>query len=242
MENVPDLVRFGIPALALLVAGLFLAGVTLAGAPARHVRLAALGVAAFFVVPGLAALSGVLADTSLRPPPLLPIVVSCAVMTVFAARSSLGERIATGLPLWALVGSQAFRLPLELVMHHAAETGVMPVEMSFGGYNYDIVTGTTALLLAVALFAGRAPRALVLAWNVLGSILLAVIVGISVAAMPLTHAFGSDHVNRWVFYFPYVWLPTVLVQAALFGHLVVFRRLAAERQPETPSAGAPSRV
>jgi hypothetical protein len=30
--------------------------------------------------------------------------------------------------------------------------------------------------------------------------------------------------------FPYVWLPSFLVQAALFGHLVVFRKLARMRQ------------
>jgi hypothetical protein len=31
--------------------------------------------------------------------------------------------------------------------------------------------------------------------------------------------------------FPYVWLPTFLVQAALFGHLLVFRALARKRTP-----------
>jgi hypothetical protein len=31
--------------------------------------------------------------------------------------------------------------------------------------------------------------------------------------------------------FPYVWLPTFLVQAALFGHLVVFRALMRRKAP-----------
>ena len=47
---------------------------------------------------------------------------------------------------------------------------------------------------------------------------------------PWIQAFGPDHVNSWVFFFPHVWLPAVLVQAALFGHIVVGRRLAAERR------------
>ena len=50
-------------------------------------------------------------------------------------------------------------------MHAAAEEGVMPREMSYSGYNLDIVTGASAALLAILLFAGAAPRALVLAWN-----------------------------------------------------------------------------
>jgi hypothetical protein len=32
--------------------------------------------------------------------------------------------------------------------------------------------------------------------------------------------------NVWVGDFPFVWLPTVMVAAALLGHLLVFRRLA----------------
>ena len=43
--------------------------------------------------------------------------------------------------LATLVGVQAFRLPLELLMHRAGGLGIMPPELSYGGYNYDIVTG-----------------------------------------------------------------------------------------------------
>jgi len=105
----------------------------------------------------------------------------------------------------------------------------MPHEMTFGGLNCDVVTGASALVLAVAAYGGKAPRSVVTAWNVTGAVLLAV-VGVAFAATPVVQAFGPEHVNRWVLYFPYVWLPTVLVQAALFGHLVVFRRLGAERR------------
>jgi len=31
--------------------------------------------------------------------------------------------------------------------------------------------------------------------------------------------------NTWVAFFPYVWLPSILVTAALLGHIVVFRKL-----------------
>jgi hypothetical protein len=32
--------------------------------------------------------------------------------------------------------------------------------------------------------------------------------------------------NTWVASFPYVWLPAILVTAALLGHIIIFRRLA----------------
>ena len=68
-----------------------------------------------------------------------------------------GRRFADKLPLVALIGFQAFRLPLELVMHRAAAAGIMPNVMMFTGYNFDIVTGATALPLALLPGAPRFP-------------------------------------------------------------------------------------
>ena len=234
------LVQLGMFLLPLAMAALFV-GAARASAPSgekgRATVRAAAGVTAILLVGAALALSGALAETSRRPPPFMLFVALCTAVTVVTARSSLGARIAR-LPLWALVGAQGFRLPLELVMHDAAEAGVMPPEMTFGGLNYDIVTGATALALAVVLYRGGGSRAAVMAWNVMGSVLLAVIVGVAVAATPFVRAFGSEHLNTWVLYFPYVWLPTILVQAALFGHLVVFRRLSADRAGAARAAGS----
>lgn len=36
--------------------------------------------------------------------------------------------------------------------------------------------------------------------------------------------------NIWVAYFPFVWLPTAAVVAALLGHLVLFRKLNQARK------------
>jgi hypothetical protein len=221
------LVELGIPALALLVAALFIAAVIGTsrvpegrGAP----RNALLGVAAVLGIAAALAASGVLADASRRPPPMMPLFIGTLVATIATARSAIGKRIALSVPLWALVAAQGFRLPLELVMHQAAAVKLMPHEMTFGGLNYDIVTGFTALLLAPLVRAGKVSARVVLAWNIVGSLLLCIIITVAVLALPWIHAFGPDHVNSWVLQFPYIWLPTALVPAALFGHLVIFRR------------------
>ena len=105
--------------------------------------------------------------------------------------------------------------------------------MTFPSGNFDIVTGTTAIAVALLAAQGRAPRALLVAWNLLGSLLLAAILVIAIASLPLFHAFGQEpaRLNTWIAYFPFVWLPAGLVTSALFGHALLFRRLhgAAER-------------
>jgi hypothetical protein len=137
--------------------------------------------------------------------------------------------MALSLPFAALVGSQAFRLPLELVMHRAATEGVMPVQMTYTGRNFDIATGALALLLAAWLTIGTPPRWALWLWNALGFGLLVNVVAVAIASLPTLHAFGTapERLNTWVAFPPFVWLPTILVPAALLGHILVTRKLLA---------------
>ena len=258
MANVSTspLVSLGIPVLAVLVLGLWVLGVAeaerLLGAAAprvfRRAAVAALAALAWAGLSLLAANSGLLARFDARPPPLLVLLALTLLGALILGRSRVGARLALGLPLWALVGFQAFRLPLELVLHRAATDGTMPVEMSFSGYNFDILSGVSALFVALSLVR-RGGRRLALLWNILGLLLLANVVVIAIAATPVFHAFGPDHLNTWVCQSPFVLLPSVLVMAALFGHVVVFRKLgllaklsasdtglAGRRHPDTAAA------
>ncbi len=242
--HVPShLVYLALPRLAALVAGLFVFGVGYAvrarGASTQRALLTALlsmlGVALWVALTLLAASSGLLARADVRPPPFLVLLLLTLVLGVLLGRSRLGEHLALGLPLWALVGFQGFRLPLELVLHRAALEGALPIEMSYAGYNFDIVSGASALLVALLLLTGKASTRLVFAWNVLGLLLLANIVSIAVAATPMIHAFGPEHLNTFVQRPPFVLLPTILVLAALLGHVLVFRRLRALAGVNDPS-------
>lgn len=183
--------------------------------------------ALWFGIPALLATSGALLVFDRKPPPFMLMMLALLIATAVLAFSSIGTRLARQVPLALLVGAQGFRLPLELVMHQAASEGVMPVQMSYSGHNFDIVTGGTALLMALLIATDRAPRGLVLAWNLMGLGLLINIVTIAIISTPLFAAYGPEQLNTWVADFPYVWLPGVLVPAALLGHLLIFRRLNA---------------
>lgn len=187
----------------------------------------AVALAVWMALVGGAAAAGLLARFDRTPPPmalLLPVIFGGSIALVV---SPVGRSIAASWPLAFLVGLQMFRLPLELVMHRAAGLGIMPAELSYSGYNVDIVTGALAVVL-VALMAARAvPRVVVWAWNLWGVWCLLVIAWVARTSSPLVRGFGDDprHVNTWVLYLPYVWLPAVLVMIALTGHLVLTRKL-----------------
>lgn len=197
------------------------------------VRAALLAIPTWLAVTALVASTGVLARFDARPPPLVLLLGVVVAVSLGVSLSRAGKALAQHLPLAWLVGFQAFRLPLELVMHQAAVEGVMPPQMSYGGYNFDIVSGATALLLGAWCLRTTPPRAVLWAWNLLGSALLLNIIAISVASTPIIHAFGTQprELNTWVAHPPYVWLPTVMVVSALCGHILLARRLVGDQSP-----------
>lgn len=244
----PVIVMVGIPALALLALGLFIVGCR--RVLPRRWPAAALGGALWFALSAGLAASGLLARFDARPPPIVPFMVGALSLGLGLGLSPLGRRLAAGWPLAALIGVQALRLPLELVMHRAAAAGVMPVQMSFPGldagrgWNFDLVTGALALPVAWLIGTGRAPRALAWLWNGLGVATLAGVLAIAVASTPLLHAFGAApaRLNTWVAYVPFVWLPAGPVVFALLGHVVIARKLYGERAGRAGRAAVESPV
>jgi hypothetical protein len=180
---------------------------------------------AWMTLTGAAAESGVLREWERTPPPFAFFLVGVLAVSLTLSFSALGARLAQQIPLWALVAVQSFRLPLELAMHALVDRGIMPVQMSYSGRNVDIVTGAAAVIVAVLVKAGYGGRKLVGVWNVLGLVLLVNVVTVAILSTPPVRYFGDDRVNVFVTYAPFVWLPAVMVVAALAGHLVIFRAL-----------------
>src|SRR4030095_11438319 len=112
--------------------------------------------------------AGVFQHSEWRPPAFPFLAVTMMALGVALARSAFGDRLARALPLAYLVLFQSFRLPLELLLHRAYTEGVMPVQMSYSGRNFDIVTGISALVLGVAMLIWNVPKAIVWIWNVTG--------------------------------------------------------------------------
>ncbi len=193
----------------------------------RTLGLSAAALAWLLVTAGFAA-SGVLRRFDTTPPPFAVLPLAVGVVGIAVSCSPLGTLLVRGLPLWVLVGFQVFRVPLELIMHRAYVEGVMPVQMSYAGQNYDILSGITAGVLGLWLALGRVPRWVVACWNFFGFALLVNIVTVAIVSTPLFRWFGNDRVNIFITYPPFVWLPGALVTAALVGHILVWRRLSEE--------------
>lgn len=200
------------------------------GAPTKTFR-PSLPFMAWVALAALGATTGVL--TFGPVPSILLFFLVGFILTILLARSSFGAYVIDSVPLWGLVGYQAFRIPVELLLHRAWIEGLAPVRMTYAGLNYDIITGITALVLGVLLVRRRIPNWVLWLWNVGGLGLLIAVVTVAILSSPTPlQVFYDEPTNVWVSAFPWIWLPTVLVPAALFGHALVFRMLMGQRHVE----------
>lgn len=228
MHAASPFLRVSFIVLTLAVAALLVIAVRTATSRSRAAAKFTVALGAWLAVTWLVARTGILADFSLPPKMMLLMVVAFG-LTISGAMSARALAVAEALPWWALVGINAFRLPLELLMHRAVGEGVMPYQMSFTGCNYDILTGIGALGIGIWGIRNELSRKLILAWGIGGGLLLANVVVIAVVSLPTPlRVFMNEPANVWVTTTPFVWLPAFLVQVALLTHVLVFRRLRRE--------------
>ena len=215
---------------AMIVIGTHIAG---RGEPGGQARRWVAGTAAALVV-WLAVTAAVSASGVLEapgvPPRAMLFMGACNLLALVLALSRVGGRLVRGVPIAALVGFQAFRLPLELVLHRWYAEGTLPVEMTFEGRNLDIVTGVLAMVVGLWLWRRGPSRSLVWLFNLVGFALLLNVAAVAILSSPFPfRVLDSGPPVLLVFYFPYGWILPMCVAPALAGHVLVFRWLWRER-------------
>src|SRR5262249_18081204 len=220
-------------ALVALVALVFVIGVWRAGKPRestqtslRWTGVAIVIIAVWLGTSALVAETGILREFDRRPPPFPVLVSFFFIATAAVALSPIGGRLINETEIRLLGGFQAFRIPGEYLLHKLYREGAVPVQMTYAGMNFDILSGALALAIFIWGTIGKPPRWAILVFNLVGLALLINIVTIAILSSPTPlRKFFNEPANTFVTYFPFVWLPAFLVQAAWFGHLLVFRWL-----------------
>jgi hypothetical protein len=214
------LLFWGFVILSILVVGIVVIGI-------HHTSGPAVGRKALVLTLSWLTLTGVLGWTELldtwAPPPMGVLLMAGLVFLAWAARQPWTMRLGE-LPLRLLVGFQAFRILVELLLHEAVAKGIANPTMTWTGTNFDMIPGVTALLLVP--FVDRINPRVLQGWNLTmaGVLVVTVVTGILAAPSPFRQIMG-DPPNVFIAGFPGVWLPTILVLVAWLGHIVLFRRL-----------------
>lgn len=176
---------------------------------------------------------GVLADFSKQPPPFMGLIVGVLALAVVASLSPWGARLESQTTLRTLVGLQSFRVLPEILLDLAWRDGLAPIQMTFHGRNFDIVTAITAMVLWCLWPRLKSEKAWAWGHTFLGLGLLLNILTIAVLSAPTAfRVFMEEPANTFVTTFPYIWLPGIHVLMALILHGITLRKLLAPSRTE----------
>ncbi len=171
--------------------------------------------------------NGFFNDFSKLPPrPALALLVPLPFVLWFAF-SKTGTQLLQQVPAHWLVLMQSFRIFVEVLIWLSFLAGKLPIQMSFEGRNYDVLTGILALPAGYVLLKKKTySHAIVIGFNTTGILLLLNILIIAVLSMPTPFRyFMNEPANTIVAQFPFILLPGALVPLAYSLHILSIRQL-----------------
>ena len=162
----------------------------------------------------------------LPPRPALAMLIPLPFIILIAFYKT-GTQLLQTVPAYWLICMQSFRVVVELLLLFAFMAGKLPVQMTFEGRNFDVITGILALPVGYLIARKKTYSSkLILAFNIIGIVLLLNILVIAVLSMPTSiRYFMNEPSNTLVGQFPFILLPGVLVPIAYTMHIFSLRQL-----------------
>jgi len=146
------------------------------------------------------------------------------IITLFATKR--GRAFLDSLDLQKLTILHTIRVPVEITLYFLFVAGLIPMLMTFEGYNYDILSGLTAPVIFLLYFVRKKINSTVLLiWNLVCLTLLINIVTIALLSVQTPfQKLAFDQPNAGLAFFPFVWLAGIIVPIVLLSHLVSIRQ------------------
>ncbi|TAH40277.1 MAG: hypothetical protein EYC69_10705 [Bacteroidetes bacterium] len=220
METLPSLIGITFVFTTILSVILFFRA-------ARNSKIVLIILLAWMALQGLVGQTEYLKQTDTMPPRLALMVLPTILTIIALFALPGGRRFIDTLDLKMLTLLHMVRIPVELVLFWLFLHQLVPQIMTFEGRNLDIISGLTAPIVYYFFFIKKQMNSnFLILWNIICLGLLFNIVGIAILSAPFPfQQFGLEQPNVAVLYFPFNWLPTVVVPLVLLSHLASIRQL-----------------
>lgn len=194
---------------------------------AGYSKFLIIAVLGWLALQSIISLTGFYTITAGMPPRFGLLVIPPVLIILISPFTKKGRRFLDGLDVKTLTLIQVMRIPVELILFWLYLYKAVPGIMTFEGRNFDILCGLTApLIYYFGYIKNVFGKKILLTWNIVCLLLLANIVVIAVLSAPFPiQQFGFGQPNIALLYFPFIWLPAIIVPSALLTHLVSIRRL-----------------
>lgn len=182
------------------------------------------------IVSAILSLTGILSDFSTFPPKIIIVLIIPLITIIWAVWTKETKEILLHTPPQSIIWIQSFRIVVEILLWRLFVDNLAPIQMTFEGRNFDILSGLTALVVAYLVANDKLSRPIVIAWNFACLGLLINIVTVAILSMPTPfRVFMNEPANTIVTRFPVVWLPALLVPLAYGLHFLSLRQWSGRR-------------
>lgn len=185
------------------------------------------GIFILMLIVGALGVSGFYQKQDVFPPRFILLLAPTTLFIFFLFTHKGAKKYMDSLSLKWLTILHVVRIPVEITLYYAFLDGLIPDVMTFEGYNYDIISGITAPIIYYLVFVKKVINQKgLLIWNIacLGLLINILVIAILSAQTPFQQL-AFDQPNIGVTYFPFVWLPSVIVPIVLLSHLVSIRHI-----------------
>jgi len=177
----------------------------------------------------IVASSGIIATYDLPPRfPLFLIMPAFLFTGIFIYKNRNNAWIQNIKPS-TLIYIQVFRVAVETLFVFSISANVLPKIVTIEGYNFDMLIGLSAPIVAYLVFSRKMlPIKVALLWNYLGLAILASVVALFITSTFAPNLYGSDIplISLEATRYPYVLIAAFLMPLAVFFHVLSIVQLS----------------
>lgn len=228
METVPKFVLLLFAATTLLTIWLFYKA-------ANESKKLLLLITTWMVIISALGIAGFYLNTEAIPPRMFLLIGPPFLLILILPFTSRGKIFIESLSLSRLTLLHTIRIPVEITLFYVALSGLIPEIMTFEGNNIDIISGISAPVMYFLVFKYKnIGMKSLLIWNYICIALLLNILIIAILAAPTPfQQIAFDSPNNAVTYFPFIWLPGLIVPVVLFSHVAAIIRIRAQLKDQS---------
>jgi hypothetical protein len=166
-------------------------------------------------------------DFDARPPRMIFVMFPPAIVIIMLFSLRQSRKFIKNISLVPLTYIHLTRIPIGVILWWLASYSLFPLNLTFYGQNLDILAGISAPFAAIFLIGTHIRKKIgAIVWNVAALMLVLNLVFHTVKATPyFWDPSVSDMPNQAVLYFPFIFLPGVMVPIIIFSHVTSLYQL-----------------
>lgn len=164
--------------------------------------------------------SGILKNFDIPPKLPLFIIIPAFTIIILLLIKNKRNKIINPIPPHIPILFESFRIPVELLLHGTFLAGLIPIQTTFSGYNFEIYFAASAIVMSFLVYKRVIYKPIILLWNIVGLVFLGIILSIFVTTAFFPSVWGENEslVSSDFGTLPYLIVPAFYVPLAIFMH------------------------